>query len=107
MAKITNNKIIFYERVLKVGAMSFLIILLGIFLTPDTHLGALVFLIIWSISLIALIICEAIFTIGMAINAWKMKKYLWVIPILFLGTLAPIVFYFLIFKKQFKEIGKN
>lgn len=98
-----NKKIIFYDRVLGVGIVSLLVLISSIFIIPDMYLDKLIFLIPWYISMIVLVACEAIITIGMIISAFKSKKYIWAIGILFLGTIFPIIYYLLIFKAQFEE----
>lgn len=98
-----KNIIKFYDTIFMIMLISFGIVLISVFIVPEEILDKIPFLIPWYILLITGIICETIFIIGMVINAFKIKRYGWMVAIIFLGTIFPIIFYFSIMRKKFRK----
>ena len=96
------NKIKFYDTVCITIGVGLAITILSLFIIPEAYLESFL-LIPWIFIILIVILGEIILTIGMIINAFKMKKYGWMIGIILLGTIILIIFYFSIMRKEFRR----
>lgn len=98
-----NGKIKFYDILIIIIIATFTISLISIFSVEEEVLQKDLFIYPWLFIFFIGIITEIIFIIGMAINSFKIKRYGWMLTIIFLGTIFPIIFYFSIMRKIFKK----
>ena len=96
-------KVEFYDFTFKIMIICFIISIGLVFVLPETILDSPWFIIPWITILVTAILYTTVFTIGMIVNAFKTKRYLWMIALIFLGTIFPIIFYFSIMRKEFKK----
>ena len=104
---INKEKIKFWDRIFKTMIVSFVISIALVFIVSENNLENNLFIYPWLILFFVAIVCEIIFTIGMAYHAYKLKKYGWMVVSIFLGTIFPIIFYFSILKKEIKKTKKK
>ena len=104
---IDKEKIKFWDRIFKTMIISFVISIALVFIVSENVLENNLFIYPWIILFFVAIVCEIIFTIGMAYHAYKLKRYGWMIVSIFLGTIFSIIFYFSILKKEIKERKKK
>ncbi len=97
------NKIKFYDTVCITIGIGLAITILSLLIVPKAYLESFLFLIPWIFTILIVILGDIIFTIGMIISAFKIKRYGWIIGIILLGTIVPIIFYFSIMRKEFRR----
>ncbi len=101
-----KDKIKFYDRTIIIGLTLFILSTVSLFVFPEGSFEKDIFIYPWLIVFFIAILCEVILIIGMAVNAFRTKRYIWMLAIIFLGTIFPILFYFFILREEFKE-GKE
>lgn len=101
---INKEKINFWNRILKIMVLSFVISIVTVFIVSEKTLEKDLFIYLWFILFFISIVFETIFRIGMVYHSYKLKKYGWMVVNIFLGTIFPIIFFFSILKKEFEKI---
>lgn len=104
---INKKKILFWDR--------FFWTMVGLFIIPmilyvsslDDLKNNEIFIIILGICLLISGVMSIIFRLGMSYNAYKIKRYGWMLSTLILGDIFMIIFYFAILKKQVNDIKKE
>ncbi len=97
------KKVKFYDTTTIIMIIAFTISLISVFLVPEGVLEKDFFIYPWLFVFFIGILGEIILTIGMVISSFKLKRYGWMLVIIFLGTIFPIIFYFSIMRKRFKK----
>ncbi len=91
-----NNKsnYAYWGLYIKTMCISFLIFIISIFIIVEKDIESnSIFYLCLAFFFIAAI-SEIIFNLGMVYNAFKQKKYIWMICIFFFGIIFSILFYF-------------
>jgi len=99
---ITEKKIFFWEKVFQIMIISFMLFYGLALVIPEAYYESLTFIISFWILLLIMIISETMFRIRMSYHAFKIKRVGWFLCNFFLGTIFSIIFFFKVFKKEFK-----
>ena len=98
-----GKKVKFYDNCIKIMIISFVILFISLFILSAEQLEKDIIIYPWLFILFIFIICEGIITFGMTYNSFKIKRYGWMLVIIFLGTIFPIIFYYSIMRKEFSK----
>jgi len=96
-----NKKIVFWDRFFWSTVLLFIGCLVLTVATLETSFDTELVNTILGLGFVVGAIMSLVFRFGMVYNAYKLKRYGWMVSNLILGDLIVLLFYFLVFRKEF------